>query len=105
MLELSSHEVVCPVCKSGFFPETSAKREILCGENLYAHTQKSARKLGCKIYYFCSDNCISEFQSNNRQSERISRWMLLLERISRANMAHGIRGSRHHDLYLAKKSS
>jgi hypothetical protein len=34
MLELSSQEVVCPVCKKSFFPETRAGRKVLCGDNV-----------------------------------------------------------------------
>ena len=67
MLELSSHEVVCPVCKRSF-SGNCYKKEVLCGEELYPHTDKLARLLDCQIHYFCSETCFKRFQSRNRKN-------------------------------------
>ena len=92
MLELTSHEVVCPVCKRVFFPETAVKREVLCGEELYPHTDKLARALDCQIHYFCSDRCFKRFQEENRHRKKSSSLELFLEKIGKANFKHGSRG-------------
>jgi ribosomal protein L24E len=96
MLELSSHEVVCPVCKRVFFPETAIKREVLCGEELYPHTDKLARLLDCQIHYFCSETCFKRFQNRNRK--KISRLGLFLEKLARANSGKGCGGLRCDDI-------
>ena len=105
MLELSSHEVVCPVCKRTFYPETSVKREVLCGDELYPHNAGLSKVLDCQIHYFCSEECFKQFQKENRKEQNPSRWKLLLEKISKKNFEHGIPGLSCYDLYRVKRTS
>ena len=95
MLELTSHEVVCPVCKRVFFPETAVKG-VLCGEELYPHTDKLARALDCQIHYFCSKHVTSAFKRKSPQ-KKISP-ELFLEKIGKANFKHVSRGFGCHDI-------
>jgi ribosomal protein L24E len=105
MLELSTHEVTCPVCKREFYPETSVKREVLCGEELYPYNKAVAKVLDCRIHYFCSEKCFKQFHKEERKGQNISRWKLLLERISKKNSEHSSGEILRHNFYRAKKSS
>lgn len=99
MLDLTSLEVVCPVCKKEFFPETAIKRAKLCGDQLYLWTYQVAKVLECKIYYFCSEECFEKSQKKWFKNRNVSRWKQLLKKIIKTNLDSGLRrGMRCHDL-------
>ena len=67
------------------------------------HAKVLAKVMDCKIYYFCSKECLEKFQKEERKEKKVSRWNLLLEKISKAN--HAIEGLSTYELNKMQKSS
>ncbi len=89
MLELTSPEVVCPVCKKSFFPETRAARKILCGEKLNA-ANKHYNSSECRPHFFCSKECVEQFEKNHVDEPVVGRIKKFLQRIGDVSAQCGI---------------
>ncbi len=90
MMELSSPEVVCPVCKKSFFPQTRAGQQVLCGAKKTPSTGKSYDPSECSLYYFCSEECVESFDKNKSSEPQASPIKKFLERIGDASARCGI---------------
>lgn len=65
MLELNCREVVCPTCNKSFYPETRAGKKILCGDKLNAPTNKRYNSSECRPHFFCSEECVKQFEKSH----------------------------------------
>ena len=91
MMELSSPEVVCPVCKKSFFPHTRAGKRVLCGIRKTPSTGKNYDPSECSLYYFCSEECVEHFDQNQpSEPQTSSKIKKFLERVGDASARCGI---------------
>ena len=90
MLELSSHEVVCPVCNKSFFPETRAGRKVLCGEKLSSPENKRYNSSECRPHFFCSKECVKQFEENHVEEPKVGRIRMFLEKLGNVSYQPGI---------------
>ncbi len=103
MMEVNSAQLICRNCNEQFFIQPRSKQKLLCGEKLDP-PDKNYKPSDCKFYYFCSDECVKEFQEKTPATETSTRWQKFLERIGTANEDCGIhRGVRCHMLKKALK--
>jgi ribosomal protein L24E len=99
MLELSMHERECPSCKQNFYPQSKVVLKTFCGdEQLCIPPGGKYSAPDCKIYYFCSDECVKDFESSVPLCKPVPRWKRLMQRISKVSHAAGIAGARCHQL-------
>lgn len=101
MLELGSHEVVCPVCAISFFPETRAGKKVLCGERLSSPTSKSYNSSECRLHFFCSKECLAHFEQNHVDEPPVGRIKKFLQKIGDVSAQCGI--NNHPSCHLINK--
>ncbi len=90
MLELSSQEVVCPVCKKSFFPETRAGRKVLCGDKLSSPANQRYNASECRPHFFCSKECVEQFEQNHVEEPKVGVIKRFLQKIGDVSTQCGI---------------
>ncbi len=100
MLELCPQDIVCPSCQSNFFPQNKVVSKTFCGEELICSPPGENYKApDCRVYDFCSDQCLAEFERELPTCSIMPRWKRLMGRISKVSRASGIAGVRTHNLH------
>lgn len=70
--------VTCPTCQKEFYPHEAYCSKYLCGEELCPPSPKLERILGCRMQYFCSEECYRAFEATPRSCSNINyvnHWM------------------------------
>lgn len=101
---MSGFEKFCRFCKKRFFPEEKVVRKVFCGEELVCVPPgESYDAPDCRVYEFCSEECLDNFSSQAPTCTYVPGWKRLMDKISKAGSASGITGTRLHHLHKSKK--
>ncbi len=99
MFEQGTVEKVCPSCKKNFFPQKKEVSKTFCGEELVCSPPgENYKSSDCRSYFFCSTDCLEDFEDSLPTCRSISSWRRFMEKINRISTTNGIAGARPHHL-------
>ena len=104
MFSQSMNELDCPSCGSTFYPVDTVNKKTLCGigELCYPGKLNKSKANDCKIYYFCSPTCMSEFEKNTPRCDSVPLWKRYMKKIDATSKKLGIKGKMAHNLNRKK---
>ncbi len=104
MLELCPQDIVCPSCEKSFFPQMSVVRKTFCGEELICSPPgENYKSPDCRVFNFCSDQCLEDFESKLPTCSIVPRWKRLMGKINQVSRASGIAGVKSYHLHKCSK--
>ncbi len=99
MMEANSHEKVCPMCNKVFYPEDKVVHKTFCGDELVcAPIDEKHQSKECRVYDFCSDECVEAYAKNTPECSYEPGWKKLMERINKVSKTSGVAGARPHNI-------
>ncbi len=67
----------CPTCGEEIYPHEAYCSKYLCGEQLCPYSPRLERIVGCRMRYFCSEDCYNTYEAapRNCSISYYSHWM------------------------------
>jgi hypothetical protein len=100
MTDLNAHEKDCPSCKKRFYPQDRVVHKTFCGEEeVCAPPGEKYRAPDCRVYDFCSEECVVKFESESPTCDYVPAWKRFMGKINKTGSSSGIAGVRPHEMY------
>ena len=89
----------CSHCEERFFLQEKGVKKVLCGgDQVCKPPDEKYNAPDCKVYYFCSNECVEKKEQEINTCERIPGWKRFMDNIGRAGTESEVAGARVHQL-------
>ncbi len=89
----------CNYCGENFFLQEKGVKKVLCGEDQVCKPPNESFKApDCKIYYFCSKECVEKKEQEINTCEHIPGWKRFMDNIGKVSSESEVAGARVHQL-------
>jgi len=87
----------CNYCGENFFLQEKGAKKVLCGEDqICKPPDEKYNAPDCKVYYFCSSECVEKKEQEINTCERVPGWKRFMDNIGKAGTESEIAGARIH---------
>ena len=101
MNEMSTQKITCYHCGASFYLQEKGVKKVLCGDDLVCNPpNENYDAPDCKIYHFCSDDCLDKEEAKLASCELVPRWKRLMKNIGKVSSDCEVAGARVHNLKM-----
>ena len=87
----------CSHCGEKFYLQEKGAKKVLCGgDQVCKPPDEKYHAPDCKVYYFCSSECVEKKEQEINTCERVPGWKRFMDNIGKAGTESEIAGARIH---------